>query len=154
MSAGDGGERSNGGGTQVVRCERGTWAATASIGVTPDRAIDGVPTTRWTTDIPREPGQWFQIDFGQPLPLRSLELHTESYPFDSPSLARIDLDGVPSSYTPATPQPGVFVLHLDGKLVQTAKIIASDYGIPVPEFNNQLAWWSIYEVEVMCDAAE
>lgn len=153
-SAGHGGEPANEGGVQFGPCDRGAWIASASVGVLPERAIDGDPTTRWTTDVARETGQWFEIDFGQPLALRSLELHTELYPLDSPTLARINLDGVPASYTPETPAPGIFTLQLDGRRVQTARIIASDQGAPVPDFGDQPAWWSIYEIAATCEPGD
>jgi len=135
----------------AMPCDRSQWKATASLtNDVASYALDGKPATRWTTNVPREPTQWFQVDFPEPTAVATLELHTELYPMDSPELVRVDVDGKPVSFKPTTPEPGVLVLELAGTPASRVRIIASDHGKPVPDFMDQLAWWSIYELEGTC----
>ena len=69
----------------IAREVMAQWKVTASsAGEGCDRAIDGDPTTRWTTGTPQKPGQWFQLDFGAPLQVRELRLDTRGSKGDYP----------------------------------------------------------------------
>jgi hypothetical protein len=85
--------------------------------------------------------------------LLGLELHTELYPLDSPGLVQVEFDGAPIAFTPSAPAPGVLALAFERKATRIVRVIASDHGQPVPQFMDQLAWWSIYEIKATCSAS-
>lgn len=131
-------------------CDRSRWSVNASVPTNAAFAIDAMPSSRWTTNAPREPGQWFELTLDVPTRLVSLELHTELYPLDSPTLVHVDVDGKPATFKASTPGAGVLALEFPGELVQTVRIVASDHGAPVLLEDNQPAWWSIYELVGTC----
>lgn len=87
-------------------------------------AIDATPGTRWTTNVPRELGQSFELDFGKPVNLRSLELNTELFPAASPSLVSVDFDSSPVAFAPTSPKPGVLPSNSKASAVRVARVIA------------------------------
>ena len=58
-------------------------------------AIDGDPKTKWDTGRPMRQGDWFQVDLGKMIQIRSVTLDTRESPKDFPKTFRImlSLDG-------------------------------------------------------------
>ena len=48
------------------------------------QALDDDPTTRWSSQIPQQPGMWFEIDLKETRPVRGLVLDSAASPDDYP----------------------------------------------------------------------
>jgi F5/8 type C domain len=48
------------------------FASFSSSNNDPSLAIDGVPTTRWTSGVTQAAGQWFEVDMAQPQTFREI----------------------------------------------------------------------------------
>jgi hypothetical protein len=58
-------------------------------------AVDGDPTTRWTSRVLQQPGMWFQVDLGADFLVSRITLDTAGSPMDFPRgyIMRGSLDG-------------------------------------------------------------
>ncbi|HVY26487.1 MAG TPA: discoidin domain-containing protein [Polyangiaceae bacterium] len=134
-------------------CDPSGWRVTASpsaAGNAPGNAIDGLPTTRWSTGKGQGPGQYLQIDFGGWLTLSRLAL-------DSGGASAVDYlrgyellaskDGVTFEQVIASgtqslpPQGGIQIVDFFATAMQALRIDSIQ-----PSGN----WWSVYELNVDC----
>lgn len=81
--------------TGLGRVPAGRLGATAraSVGSAPERALDGDPGTRWTTERKRLDGMWFELELGEARAgLEALELEHAPHAGDFPNglTARVD----------------------------------------------------------------
>ncbi|WP_342372960.1 discoidin domain-containing protein [Propioniciclava soli] len=60
-------------------------ASHTAAGHAPAQALDGSTSTAWTTGVPQEPGQWFQVDLGRPRTFNAIHLDSD---VDSGDFAR------------------------------------------------------------------
>jgi len=137
-------------------CNRSNWRATASeYSQTPDppslygppqKAIDGVVESRWTTGAPQGGGEWFQLDLGaDAAQLSKLVLYTGDFATDFPVSYKLEIsddgtsfktvamgDGAASTTMSFTPRTGRYL-----RVTQTG---------------SSPSWWSITELSLACQA--
>lgn len=133
------------------------WRASASNSyqsLTPDRAIDGDPATKWTTGgspdgTPQAPGQWFVLDFGAPLPITRVvfdhqgekTIYVSGWPRGvRASITRDGQTWEPLDYVAAGPLQPLAIRFSEPDLVRAICLeLTAEHG---PE------WWTIHEVRV------
>lgn len=107
------------------------------------RAFDGNPKSRWSTNKPREVGQWFQIDMGKPFEVSRLTIDTTDSKNDFPKkfeLRKSD-DGVKWS-DPIYSGDGQTVINID----MPAKTVTRFFRLT--QKTSQGGFWSIHELGV------
>jgi hypothetical protein len=116
-------------------------------------AFDGKPVTRWRTWLPMEPGQFVELDFGQPQPVERIELQCSR---DQPDV-RLRLEGADASghWRPldaVMQEREISVPNLRRQAVEELKargvdylmIFGYDYG--VDDFRLRAGEWGIRQV--------
>lgn len=126
-------------------CDVSTWTAQAfasrELATSPAAALDGAPSTRWTSGTAQAKGQWFALELGAGVDLVELELRSVSEPDDVPSSLELELDGQPTPATLERPAAGVLRLRFRSTPATSARLTLSA---------SSAAWWSIAELGGLC----
>jgi hypothetical protein len=138
-------------------CEPDRWTVTASVAAAVNPAAfatDGLPPTRWSSGVPQQAGQYFQVDFGGPVTLDRVDLDDSfgpdehgDYPRGIQVLGSTDGTTFPvamASQTFAADPGGVVTLQLAPGSFRALRLSLTA-GDPT-------AWWSIHELYVGCSA--
>ncbi|GEM_PF-146773 len=121
---------------------RNGWTASASVGTSPENAIDGDMNTSWTTGMPQEDGQWFKVDMGSVQYFDKITFDAGSNTGDYPdgNLVQISPDGISWFNMPAG--------TLDGQCITvTCGAQAARY-ILIFQSGSKSNPWSIAELNV------
>lgn len=127
-------------------CDVSTWTAQAfasrELATSPAAALDGVPSTRWTSGTARAKGQWFELELGRGVVLAQLALvGFAGSPEDLPSSLALELDGKATPAEFVADEPGVLVVRFTATPATSARLtLTSSSG----------AWWSIAELAGVC----
>jgi endo-1,3(4)-beta-glucanase len=114
----------------------------------PENALDGILSTRWSSGKPQTGGEWFELDFGQTLSVRSLELDmgadasVQSY-MDFPRGYFVSVSDTPNDTTAPTVTSGVGeapITHIDLRGERHARYVR------ILQTNEATNWWSIHEL--------
>jgi hypothetical protein len=70
--------------TQLARTGWSAAASSTESGGSPNNALDGNLSTRWSTGTHQTTGQWFQVDLGQTMTFQKLVLDATNSPNDYP----------------------------------------------------------------------
>jgi hypothetical protein len=134
-------------------CDRANWKATASASVDasspPGAAVDGNPTTRWTSGRTQNNTDWYQVDFGGQVKLSSLTLTTptaNSGDFAGGIALFGSTDGVTWETTPFATAAGndpTTVLNFGQRITQAVRVMQVG---PARSAN----WWQIGELQASC----
>lgn len=119
------------------------WSAIASQGEDPNLAIDGLLGTRWTTDAPQSPGQWFAVNLGKPTQVSQVVLNTGPSPTDYPQGFQlyVSSDGINWGQPIASGAgSAVTTINIPTQTVQYIKIVQTG--------TTSFYWWSIAELDV------
>jgi hypothetical protein len=72
------------------RLDRSNWKAAANANPEgAEKAVDGLPGTRWSSEKPQQPGQFFEVDLGKNFVVEGLALDLGDSPGDYPRRLRI-----------------------------------------------------------------
>lgn len=108
-------------------------------------AVDGDPKTKWDTGRPMKEGDWFQVDLGKIVQIRSVALDTQESPKDFPKTFRlkISLDGNrwASSPKPMRGGPASKITFGPGQRTRFVRFEVDSIDGDQP--------WSIHEVSVV-----
>jgi F5/8 type C domain-containing protein len=139
------------GGAPINPCDRSQWKATASeSSVNPSNppalAIDGVPSTRWSTGATQVGGEWFLLDLGaRAAHLTQLVLDSSGSPDDQPLKYKLEVSDDGTSYALVCTGTGAPITVI--KFVDTpARYIRITQTGSDPDAN----WWSIQELTLTC----
>jgi hypothetical protein len=129
-----------------IALNRAGWVATASVsagGQPPSNAIDGDPSTRWSTGTGQANGQWFQIDMGATHTFSQLVLDATASSGDYPRGYQVYVsnDGV-NWGSPVASGAGSSAITTINFAVQTARYIR------IIQTGSNSGWWSIHEFNV------
>lgn len=142
-----------GGGESAL--DRSGWRVSASstpadaccTADTAAKAIDGTSSTRWSTGLAQQPGQWFQIDLGTPRKPTKIVLENGSSTGDHPRGYAVHASDNPSSWgDPITTGQGsdpTTTIHLPA--------ITARY-LRITQTGNTGNWWSISELNLYAPA--
>jgi len=127
---------------------RWSWTPTASVtanGDSPDNAIDGDITTRWSSGTPQTNGMWFQVDLGTACTFRGLILDAATSSSDYPRDYQVNVssDGV-NWGSPVAVGAGSSAVTTILFGNQTARYIRVTQTGSVSGL-----WWSIHEFNVL-----
>jgi len=126
---------------------RSGWAVSASTSngaAPPSNAIDSDLTTRWTPGTASAPGQWFQIDMGQALPVRHVILNNVNSPWDYLASYGVNVsnDGVNWTGPVSTGYGSTYGTTIDIPSGTVARYIRINCTAAGPN------WWSIDAINV------
>jgi hypothetical protein len=118
------------------------WKATASVdNADSAKAIDGVPTTRWTTGANQAGGEYLTIDLGGPAMLSGVTLDSGGAN-DFPSGYKLELSTNGTTYTQAAVGAGVAGLTNITFARTTARYLR------VTQTGVAVHYWSVYELTI------
>ena len=123
------------------------WALEASSGADAvSAAIDGDPSTRWTTREVQRPGQWLEIDLGETSVFDSIELSSLASPGDYPRGYELFASNSRADWG----EPVAAADNSDGGAVLTARFapVNARYLRIVQTGSAERLWWSIHEITV------
>ncbi len=108
-------------------------------------ALDGDPKTKWETGRPMKKGDWFQVDLGKIVKIKSIELDTRESPKDFPKTyqLKLSLDGTRWASSPK-PLPGGPARRLTFRSGQRARFVRFE----VASIDGDQPW-SIHEVRLV-----
>ena len=123
------------------------WVASASStggADVPARALDGVPSTRFSTGLPEANGQWFQVDMLAANSFSRITLDAAASTNDYPRGYQVfvSTDGVTWGSAVATGTGSAALVSIDFP-VQTARYIR------VVQTGTATSWWSLAEFNVL-----
>jgi hypothetical protein len=129
-----------------IALNRVGWVATASVsagGQPPANAIDGDPSTRWSTGASQANGQWFQIDMGATNTFSQLVLDATASAGDYPRgyQVYVSSDGV-NWGSPVASGAGSSAITTINFAAKNARYIR------VIQTGSNSGWWSIHELNV------
>jgi len=145
---------------------RSGWSASASVSNSsepPSGAIDGNPSTRWTTSAPQSVGQWFQLDFGSSKTFDKIVLDGNGHPTDY--LKRYEVYATDDPNTLGTALPTGAGIGVNGSLLGsgggrsrlpteiTFAPVTKRYLRVVQKGSDPTWWWGINELRVYSHAA-
>lgn len=124
-------------------CDTKAWKASAfaTAESPPALALDGDTSTRWTSGIEREPGQWFALELGAGVVLEQLQFRTPATPADVPSSLELELDGQRVDAAATSPERGLLVLTFAATPANSARLVLT---------SSAPSWWSIAEIAAVC----
>ncbi len=123
-----------------------TWEFSASsTNEDPNNVADGDIATRWSTSAKQQPGQFFQIDFGEASTFTKIELALDeaTQPFDYPREYEVYASNDPTDFgEPIAAGTGetLTVIDVDETTAQYVRIVQTGSDV--------FRWWSIYELGV------
>ncbi len=130
-----------------AKVSRAGWVVTASSSDQNDllNAIDGDPTTRWTTGLFQAPGMWFKIDMQQPQLFFSVVLDARNDATDAPVLFDAYLSNDDNTFTTPTlvGLRGSALTTIDFGGAQLARYVYLEL-----QGSSPIHWWSIDELNV------
>ena len=104
-------------------------------------AIDGIPTTRWTTGGSQRDGQWFSVDLRQPITFNALLLDASLSPNDGPDAyaVYISVDGTSwgDAVAVGAQSTSLLLIRLPETTARYIKIVQTG--------NGKTNYWSIHE---------
>ena len=107
------------------------------------QALDGQPSTRWSSQTPQQPGMWFEIDLNEPRQVSGLVLDTAASPNDHPRGYRVLLSTDHSSWAEVA-RNDQNTRPLDVSFTpRTARFIRIEQ-----TGRSDSWWWSIHELTV------
>ncbi|HEY2902904.1 MAG TPA: discoidin domain-containing protein [Polyangia bacterium] len=125
------------------------WSATASISrFTAINAIDGDPTTMWSTSAAQGGGEFFQVNFPGPVRLNRIVLDNSAgsstdYPRAYQVLISIDGTTFPGTATTGAPAAGaVTTIDFSTMTVRAFRILQTG--------SDPKDWWTIREMQLGC----
>jgi F5/8 type C domain len=130
---------------------KATWVASASShspGEPASNVIDNT-TARWSTGKPQSGDEWLQIDFGQTVYIRRVNLQqgtadSNDYPrMYSLCVSDISVDLSCTALASGVGDSGVTTT------IQLSKPFAGRY-LLIKQLGSSLSWWSVEEIEVSC----
>jgi hypothetical protein len=137
----------------VDYCDRSNWKATASVtagdGAGPIGGIDGNLTTRWANNKGQDGTDWYAVDFGGLVKVRSISLNnTQAYPDDYPGAYAVygSSDGIAFDATPFATGNGATnstVIAFTERTVRAVKIKQTGT-------SRSTNWWQIGELQLAC----
>ncbi len=162
-SAGDGGGGASGGdlgvagAPDVVRCADNplsaetAWVPSASPvddKYPPSAVIDGT-SARWTTGIAQAGGEWLQIDFGQVVGIRRVNLQQGmTYSNDYPRGYQVVVSNTSENLKGPIAATGVGISGVTTTIV-LPQVFVGRY-LLIEQTSTSLSWWSVEEIEVSC----
>ena len=114
----------------------------------PENALDGALPTRWSSGKPQAGDEWFQLDFGQTLSVRSIDLDmgadasVQSY-MDFPRGYFVSVSDEPNDATAVVVASGVGrapITHIDLRGERVGRYVL------IRQTNEATNWWSIHEL--------
>lgn len=107
------------------------------------RALDGNPKSRWSTNKPREVGQWFQWDMGQPYEVSRLTIDTTDSKNDFPKKFELQKSDDGNTWSkPVHTGDGQTVINIDLPPKTVTRFFR------VTQKTAQGGFWSIHELGV------
>jgi hypothetical protein len=123
---------------------RDGWVATASLNATAaNSGIDGVLSTRWTTNAPQVSGQWYQLDMLAPQSFNQVTVTSDGYTNDFPNTLQVFASNSPSTFG----APIATVVGSSAMLSASFPIQFARY-IRLVQTGSSSHWWSIAEANV------
>jgi hypothetical protein len=119
------------------------WVASASVGTSPDNALDGNSSTRWTTGTAQVPGQWFAVDMKAAQTFSQITLDAASSTGDYPRGYQVFVSNDGTNFGSAI-ATGSGTSQLVSITVPTQ---AARY-VKVVQTGSAGNWWSIAEFNV------
>jgi hypothetical protein len=112
----------------------------------PVQAIDGVPSSRWSTGMAQVGGEWFLVDLGaRAAHLTQVVLDTTGWPTDAPAGYRLETSVNGKSFATVSTGAGAAMTTINFVDTPARYIRVVQTGISA----NQ-TWWSIQEITLMC----
>lgn len=129
--------------------DRSRWQASASNEETEaGKAIDGDPSTRWSSGTGLSDGQWLQIDLGTKTEFDRISLDNASSPNDFSRRLSIEVSDDAEHWRPVARAAGT----PSSTEVQLAPTSARH--VRILNHSNSGSWWSVHEVDVMRTMAD
>jgi HEAT repeat protein len=130
------------------RLQRAAFVPSAShLSEEAERAIDGDPSTRWTTGTPQRPDQWFEIDLGGELRVRGVTLDATGSAGDFPRRYEVYGTSNPERWGPPLVKGegngAVILIDFSPKKMRHIRI--------VQQGSAEGQYWSIHELRVHVD---
>ena len=129
---------------------RKTWVPTASSHG-PNDPVTGLTdntAARWSSGKPQSGDEWLQIDFGETVSIRSVNLQQGSDPNDYPRSYSITVSDTKNDLT------GPAVFSGQGETgVSTTTVLSQPHAgqyLLIKQLGTSLSWWSVDEIEVGC----
>jgi hypothetical protein len=123
------------------------WMATASASTsnsTPNDALDGNLTTRWSSGVNQISGMWYELDMQKPQIFFGFALDSSDTPGDAPALfdVYLSLDGTFTTpvLTAQVGMPTSVVTFANAQIARYIKIVLTE--------NKSTNWWGIRELTV------
>jgi glucosylceramidase len=151
------GKQTAGGDSNLVSLDRAGWIASASAtdtyGDVPANALDGNPTTRWSSGEAQAPGLWFQVNMIIPRTINAISLDAGTSAGDYPHayLVFTSLDGANWGESIAS---GDDNSQGNGSYMRDYQVINISFApqlarfIRVVDIGSAGNWWSLYEFNV------
>ena len=115
----------------------------------PASAVTDGASTRWTTGKPQSGGEWLQIDFGEPVSIRRINLQQGmTYSNDYPRGYAVFVSDTNADLTGPVLASGVGASDVTTTIV-LPQVFSGRY-LLIEQLDTSLSWWSIEEIEVSC----
>jgi hypothetical protein len=130
---------------------KSTWVATTSSQFTnnpPSNLIDNTPA-RWSTGKPQSGDEWLQIDFGETVYIRRVNLQQGMDSNDYPRMYSLYITDADSGATGSTALATGVGSSGVTTTIELSKPVAGRY-LLIRQLGSSLSWWSVEELEVSC----
>jgi hypothetical protein len=137
----------------LVALPRTTWVASAfeppdsstwPVGDAPSNGIQGNTASRWTTNEPQAPGQWFEVDMGTAQTFSAVSLDSgPTSDEDFPRTFEVEMSNDGATWTEITAGVGtaeVVTVTFPQKTARYIRILLTD--------SQPVYWWSVAELYV------
>jgi hypothetical protein len=115
----------------------------------PPSAVTDGASTRWSTGHAQGGGEWLQIDFGETVSVRRVNLQQGSlYSNDYPRMYEVFVSDTDENLTGSVLASGVGTSGVTTTIV-LPEVFSGRY-LLIEQVDTSLSWWSVEEVEVSC----
>jgi hypothetical protein len=129
---------------------KSTWVASASShqNGSPASNLTDNTSARWSTGKPQSGDEWLQIDFGQTVYVRRVNLQQGADANDYPRMYTLSVSDVDNNLTGSALASGVGSSGVT-TTIELPKPFAGRY-LLIKQLGSSLSWWSVEEIEVVC----
>jgi hypothetical protein len=124
-------------------------AITSAANNPPLNAIDGTPSTRWSTGAPQIPGQYFEIDFGGYVQLAQITLNASGSAGDYPRSYDVAVSTDDVDFSRIIAGANVDVAPPNDTVTIDFPLHSARY-LRIYQMGTSGSWWSIHELSMDC----
>jgi hypothetical protein len=129
---------------------KSTWVASASSQYTdnpPSNLIDNT-VARWSTGKPQSGDEWLQIDFGQQVYIRRVNLQQGADSNDYPRMYSLYISDTDTNLMGSSLAMGVGSSGVTTTIELSRPFLGRS--LLIKQLGSSLSWWSVEELEVSC----